>query len=76
MLNMTVSLCKLADIASFVNVASKSVRDIFAISGRYVINAKSIMGLYSLDLSKPITIKSNSEIEPEIISALEKFKVN
>lgn len=39
-----------------VNIASKYNEDIDLVSGRYVIDAKSIMGIFSLDLLHPVTI--------------------
>lgn len=39
------------------------VQDVDVIYGRYVINAKSIMGLFSIDLSKPILIRIHSDSE-------------
>ena len=49
------------DIQAFVNFVTKFPDDYFLISGRYIINAKSIMGIYSLDLSKPIALVSLKE---------------
>ena len=47
-------------VKSFVNDISKFDSDFDLISGRYVIDAKSIMGIFSLDLSKPITLNIHS----------------
>ena len=46
------------DIKDFVNIVSKQNYHIEAESGRYKVDAKSIMGLFSLDLSKPIKINA------------------
>ena len=43
-------------VKKFVDVVTKYSEDIDLIRGRYVIDAKSVMGIFSLDLSKPITI--------------------
>ena len=49
--------------------------DFDLVSGRYVIDAKSIMGIFSLDLSKPIDLNIHSETDlDEILSVLEKYK--
>jgi len=45
------------DVKNFVNAVTKYDFDIDLTSGRYVVDAKSIMGIFSLDLSKPITIE-------------------
>ncbi|MBP3237738.1 MAG: HPr family phosphocarrier protein [Lachnospiraceae bacterium] len=47
-------------VKNFVNDVAKFDSDFDLISGRYVIDAKSIMGIFSLDLSKPITLNIHS----------------
>ena len=54
-------------VKSFVNDISKFDSDFDLISGRYVIDAKSIMGIFSLDLSKPITLNIHSTNDVEKI---------
>ena len=44
-----------------VNTISQYSFDFDLISGRYVIDAKSIMGIFSLDLSKPIDLAIHAE---------------
>ena len=46
------------DIKEFVNIMSRHSYEVEAVSGRYKVDAKSIMGLFSLDLSKPIKINA------------------
>ena len=46
---------------SFVNDITKFDNDFDLVSGRYVIDAKSIMGIFSLDLSKPIDLSIHAE---------------
>ena len=48
-------------VKSFVNEITKFECDFDLISGRYVIDAKSIMGIFSLDLNKPITLGIHNE---------------
>lgn len=55
------------DVQSFVNFISKFSDEYYLNSGRYIINAKSIMGIYSLDLSKPIRFVSIKENNDEIL---------
>ena len=46
------------------------------VSGRYVIDAKSIMGIFSLDLSKPIDLNIHNENNvDEILTKLKEFIV-
>ena len=46
------------DIKDFVNIVNRKSYNVEAASGRYKVDAKSIMGLFSLDLSKPIKINA------------------
>ena len=55
------SLKSIDKVKSFVNEISKFDFDFDLVSGRYVIDAKSIMGIFSLDLSKPIDLNIHSE---------------
>ena len=48
-------------VKSFVNDITKFNNDFDLVSGRYVIDAKSIMGIFSLDLSKPINLNIHAE---------------
>lgn len=60
------------DIKKFVSIISKYDGDFDLISGRYVVDAKSIMGIFSLDLSKPIQLSLSSVI-PELIEELKPY---
>lgn len=51
-----ISLNSIDKVKSFVNDITKFNYDFDLVSGRYVIDAKSIMGIFSLDLSKPIDL--------------------
>ena len=54
-----------------------SLEEARAISGRYVIDAKSIMGIFSLDLSKPIDLNIHSEGDSgDILSVLAPYLVD
>ena len=57
MKKLTVMLTSINDVKNFVNTVSKYDCEIDLISGRYVVDAKSIMGIFSLDLSKPIDVE-------------------
>ena len=54
---------------TFVNEISKFDCDFDLVSGRYVIDAKSIMGIFSLDISKPIDLNIHAENDTEEIMA-------
>lgn len=65
----TVKIClnSIEKVKSFVNDISKFDVDFDLVSGRYVIDAKSIMGIFSLDLSKPIDLNVHAEEELETV---------
>ena len=56
MKTVRISLNSIDKVKAFVNDISKYDFDFDLVSGRYVIDAKSIMGIFSLDLSKPINL--------------------
>ena len=63
MKTVQISLNSIDKVKSFVNEITKYDFDFDLISGRYVIDAKSIMGIFSLDLSKPIQLIIHDESE-------------
>ena len=66
-----ISLNSIDKVKAFVNEITKFDNDFDLVSGRYVIDAKSIMGIFSLDLSKPIELNIHSESNvDEILEAL------
>ena len=52
-----IMLKSINDVKDFVNIVNKYDFDVDLSSGRYVVDAKSIMGIFSLDLSKPIKVE-------------------
>lgn len=74
MKTVKISLNSIDKVKAFVNAVSKYDADFDLVSGRYVIDAKSIMGIFSLDLSKSIDLNIHSENDcEEILSTLEPF---
>ena len=61
MKTVQISLNSIDKVKSFVNAITQYEYDFDLISGRYVIDAKSIMGIFSLDLSKPIDLAIHAE---------------
>ena len=61
MKTVQISLNSIGKVKSFVNAITQFDFDFDLISGRYVIDAKSIMGIFSLDLSKPIDLAIHTE---------------
>ena len=74
MKTVQISLNSIDKVKSFVNTVSQYDYDFDLISGRYVIDAKSIMGIFSLDLSKPIdlTIYTDTNVD-EVLEALKPY---
>ena len=68
MTTVKISLNSIDKVKSFVNELTKFDYDFDLVSGRYVIAAKSIMGIFSLDLSKPIDL--NIHVEDDIDTVL------
>ena len=61
MKTVQISLNSIDKVKSFVNDITKFDHDFDLVSGRYVIDAKSIMGIFSLDLSKPIDLNIHAD---------------
>ena len=59
--NFTISLDSIAEVNAFANMIAHFTSEIDLSSGRYIVNAKSIMGIFSLDLSKPINLNIHAE---------------
>lgn len=64
-------------VKDFVNIVSKFDAEIDLASGRYIIDAKSIMGIFSVDLSKPLDlcIHGDGDEAEEILKQLKKYLV-
>lgn len=76
MKTVQISLNSIDKVKSFVNAITKFEFDFDLISGRYVIDAKSIMGIFSLDLSKPIDLAIHAESSmDEILEVLKPYLV-
>ena len=66
----------LAKVKSFVNEVTKFDNEFELVSGRYVVDAKSIMGIFSLDLTKPITLNIHTdENVDKILDALKDYLI-
>ena len=78
MFNVNVKLATVKDVQEFVKICTRfDLVDIDIISGRYIIDAKSIMGIFSLDLSKPLklNIHMNKDAAADLLGALQPFIV-
>ncbi len=68
-----ISLSSINDVKNFVNIVTKYDFEIDLSSGRYIVDAKSIMGIFSLDLSKPIAVEVHGENCENLLAELKPF---
>jgi phosphotransferase system HPr-like phosphotransfer protein len=74
MKSFVISLSTANDVKEFVNILNRFTFEADLRSGRYTVDAKSILGIFSLDLSKPITLEVyNSESTDELVKSLAPF---
>ena len=75
----TIKIClnSIEKVKSFVNDITRFDADFDLVSGRYVIDAKSFMGIFSLDLSNPIDLNIHAQEEMDtIFTALQPYIVD
>ena len=78
MVKRTVNIGTIDRVKEFVNLTTQTPLDVDLVSGRYVIDAKSIMGVFSLDLSKNIELRIHADTEDEVadyLNSITKFIV-
>ena len=63
------------DVKDFVNISNKYEFDVDLTSGRYVVDAKSIMGIFSLDLSKSIKVQVHEDDSGAFYNEVKRFEV-
>lgn len=63
------------DVKDFVTLVTKCNYDVDLVSGRYAIDAKSIMGIFSLDLSKTLEVRVHSDECDEFMNEIDKYIV-
>ncbi len=75
MKSVSILLKEAQNIKTFVSIINKYPCDIDLRSGRYVVDAKSILGIFSLDLAKPITMEIYSEDCDNLLADIKDFIV-
>ncbi len=73
MTSVDIKLSSIEDVRNFVNIVSKFDMDIDLMSGRYIVDAKSIMGIFSLDLLKPIKLTCHSENADTLMAEIKPY---
>lgn len=76
MVERTVKLEKINDVKEFVETMTKFDYQVDIISGRYVMNAKSILGIFSLDLTQPLTLKIHADKCDDLLEAIKPYLVD
>ena len=66
MTSVQINLNSIEKVKSFVNEITKFDAEFDLVSGRYVIDAKSIMGIFSLDISKPIDLNIHADSDDQL----------
>ncbi len=74
MIEEKIMLDDLQKVNSFVAITMSKEYDIDLISGKYLVNAKSIMGIFSLDLTKPLTVKAEAD-DAEFLEQIKIYKI-
>ena len=75
MRSVTIHLSLAENVKDFVNIVSKYPYDIDLRSGRQVVDAKSILGIFSLDLNKPITMEVYENDCDDLLAEIKPFIV-
>ena len=70
-----IKLATISDVRDFVNAVAAFEDEIDLQSGRYVVDGKSIMGIFSLDLSKVLSMRVHSDDCDAFIAEIKKFIV-
>ena len=75
MTTVKININTINDVKDFVTIVSRCEYDVDIVSGRYAIDAKSIMGIFSLDLSKELTLNIHSDDFADFLDAIKKYIV-
>lgn len=75
MTSVSIKLPTIEAVQEFVDTVCEYDLDISLSSGRYIVDAKSIMGIFSLDLRMPITMTVDSDDCGDILRAVDKYVV-
>ena len=70
-MKLDIFLNDMAKVKEFVKMAQSVKQDTILHSGKYAVDAKSIMGVFSLDLSKPLTLEIEFGDETTVVQARE-----
>lgn len=76
MREVQILLKSIADVKKFVQTITMFDGDFELISGKYIVDAKSILGLFSVDLSKPVILRIEGDDSKlnEVLEAIKEYK--
>lgn len=74
MKTVQISLQMASQVKTFVSIVQKYSYEIDLRSDKYVVDAKSILGIFSLDLSKPLNVEIHSADCDDLLSDLKQFE--
>lgn len=75
MQEIVVKLNSVTDVNGFVDLASMCPGSVTVFSGRYIIDGKSLMGIYSIDLSNKIKVEFDGEIPQAVKEGIKQYIV-
>ena len=75
MKSVTLKLSQAEEIKEFVNTVNRYANEMDLRAGRHVVDAKSILGIFSLDLSKPISLEIYSDDCADLMEEIQRFVV-
>lgn len=73
--SFSVRLKSINEVKEFVRIVNDFPYDVDLTSGRYVVDGKSIMGIFSLDLSKPLEVSIYQDRAEDLVAELRRFIV-
>ena len=77
MFEVQISISSIDEVKEFVQTLSMFEGEFEVLSGKYIVDAKSILGLFSVDLSKPVILKADVDDakRDEVLNAISKYRV-
>ncbi|MBR5514672.1 MAG: HPr family phosphocarrier protein [Clostridia bacterium] len=76
MKTVNIKLSTIEDVRTLVDTATECNYDIELSSGNYTIDAKSIMGIFGLDLSKPVTLTAFGEDTSKLLEKIDSLIIS
>ena len=76
MKSVSIKLNEMESVKTFVNIVSRYPYDVDLRAGRHVVDAKSILGIFSLDLSKPITLEVYDDDCDDLMEDIKSFIID